>query len=227
MALLLTGVQAKAAKWQKLKPLETYPASAYTLGKSVGYMEIRGYKTKKSKKAYKVLPLYTIPLKSYSQDIIQRFKSLKPKHTQKSNMHAFTYGNAFFINKKGKMFQMDMKEDVIGLLGKVDTPAELQLVLKLSYYNQGQYYRSTAKGYEVKIFEHIKGCVNLKRTVLVDENGNVSNKELSYFRKGCKNRKHTQFVSNKKISYKLNFRTKNPSKIPSKAPTDPKPKQKT
>jgi len=200
--LLLTGVHAKGAKWQKLKPLEDYPPTAYTLDQRVGYMEIRGYNSRKSKEAFTVLPLYTIPLNSYSPDIVKKFSRLKPKYTEKSNINSFfIHGNAFFIDKNGKMFQMDMKEDITGLLGKIDTPAELQLVLKLSFYEQGQYYRKTAKGYEVKIFEHIKGCVYSKRTVLVDKDGDITDKEFSYFRKGCKNRRHTQFINNKKNSY--------------------------
>ena len=46
----MTGVHAKGAKWQKLKAIDTYSASAYHLKENVAYMEIRWYATKKGKK---------------------------------------------------------------------------------------------------------------------------------------------------------------------------------
>jgi len=200
LILLLTVVHAKNAKWQKLKPLNTYKGNAYNLKENVAYMEIRGYKTKKSKKASETLALYKKPLKSYPDDMISKFRALTPKYSTKADIGS--NGNAFFIDTEGKIFQMDMKKDIVSLLGTINTPAEVQLVLSLNYEDYGRYVRKTSKGYQVKSIDQLKGCTSLKRVVFVDKLGNYSSDyKYTLLRKGCKKRKHTQFIKSKKMNY--------------------------
>ena len=201
LVLLLTGIHAKAAKWKKLKPLDAYKGTAYNLKENVAYMEIRWYASKKSKKVNKTLVLYRKSLKSYPADVIAKFEALRPKYSTKADIGAA--GNAFFIDVNGKMFQMDMRRDVVSLLDKIDTPAEVQLILNFGHEEYGKFYKKTAKGYKVKTSEPLGGCTSISRVQRIDKAGNFSNDRASstLLRKGCKKRKHTRFVSNKKISY--------------------------
>ncbi len=200
LLLMISGLQARNGKWQKLEPLKSYPGSAYNLKENVAYMEIRRYSTKKSKNASETLALYRKPLKSYSEDIIAKFKALTPKYLKNADLGS--YGNAFFIDTKGKMFQMDMKKDIISLLGEIDTLAEVQLVLWLNHEKYGKYYKKIVKGYTVKTSEPLAECTSLSRVVQIEKSGKyIYTSSSTLLRKGCKKRKHTQFVSNKKINY--------------------------
>lgn len=51
----------------------------------------------------------------------------------------------------GKMWRMNMIEDVIGIFGEIDTPAEVQAVLRLRNKHAGDSYRKTSKAHEVSI----------------------------------------------------------------------------
>ncbi len=199
--LLLTGIQATGGKWQKLKPLKMYSGSAYHLKKNVAYMEIRWYASKKSKKRVKTIALYRKPLDSYPQHIITNFKSLKPRYSKNADIFN-PPGNAFFIDSNGKMFQMDMKKDIISLLGKIDRPAEVALVLYLNRAEGSHYCKKISKGYRVKIVRKLKDCTSMVRQGNVDRSGKYTNPfRYNLQRKGCKKRKHTQFVHNQKINY--------------------------
>jgi len=200
LLLLTMGIYAKGAKWQKLKPLETYPSSAYHLKENVAYMEIRWYATKKGKKVTKTLKLYRKPLESYTNEIISKFRSLKPKYSDKADI-GWT-GNAFLIDTSGKMFQMDMRKDIIGLLGKIDRPAEVELILYLNHEEGKHYFKKSSKGYKIKSVEKLKGCTSMVRQGNVDMSGKYTYTfRYNLQRYGCKKRKHTKFVHNKKVNY--------------------------
>jgi len=199
LALLIVSVNAKAAKWQKLKPLNAYNGSAYNLKENVAYMEIRWYESKKSKKVSKTLALYRKSLKSYPADVIAKFESLTPKYSTKADIG--TAGNAFFIDVNGKMFQMDMRNDVVSLLDKLDTPAEVQLIQHFFNGENAQYYRKVSKGYETKWIYLIKGCAYGKNISLINKNISWYDAKFTLFRKGCKKRKNTKFIRSKKVSY--------------------------
>jgi len=158
VSLFLT-IESEAGKWQKLKPLSSYGGESYRLNDNVIYMQIRGYGEKKSSKANEILTLSKEPKQSYPHSVMEKFKNLKPKYSSRADITTMGYGNAFFIDRDGKMFQMDMRENIISLLGEIDRPAELQLLLRLGHYEEGEYYRKSSKGYEVKISYPIKGCV--------------------------------------------------------------------
>ena len=200
LLLIVTGVHAKGAKWQKLKTIDTYSGSAYHLKENVAYMEIQWYATKKGKKVRKTLKLYRKPLESYPAEIISKFKSLKPKYS--NNADISWSGNAFFIDTKGKMYQMDMRKDIISLLGKIDRPAEVELILYLNHAEGIHYFKKTSKGYKVKTVKKLKGCTSMVRQGMVYKSGKYTDAfTYDLQRKGCKKRKHTKFVHNKKVNY--------------------------
>ncbi len=89
-------------------------------------MEIRTYLSRKNTKPTQTFKLYKKPLKSYSKDTIKKFNALRAKYSKRADIRA--NANAFFIDTKGKMFQMDMKKDIVVLLGEIDTLAEVQYV---------------------------------------------------------------------------------------------------
>ena len=200
LLLLMTGVYAKGSKWQKLKSLDRYPGSAYHLKENVAYMEIRWYSTNKGKKPTKTLKLYRKPLESYPDEIVSKFRLLKPKYSNSADISGF--GNAFFIDTKGKMYQMDMKKDIISLLGTIDRLAEVELVLYLNYVEGRHYFKKTSKGYRVKIVQSLKECTGMVQQGNVDTSGKYTYKfRYNLQRKGCKKRKHTRFIHNKKVNY--------------------------
>ena len=200
LALLIVSVNAKSAKWQKLKPLNAYNGSAYNLKENVEYMEIRWYATKKGKKITKTLKLYKKPLESYPKETISKLRLLKPKYSNDADI-GWT-GNAFFIDTKGKMYQMDMRKDIIGLLGKIDRPAEVELILYLNNAEGRHYFKKTSKGYKTKSVEKLKGCTSMVQQGNVDTSGKYTYTfRHNLQRSGCKKRKHTKFVHNKKVNY--------------------------
>ena len=147
--VLITEMYSKSDTWQELKPLDIYSSSAYNLKENVAYIEIRWYATKKGKKVIKTLKLYRKPLESYLSDIISKFRSLKPKYSDKADIE--WTGNVFLIDTKGKMFQMDMRKDIIGLLGKIYRPAEVEHILYLNNEEGRHYFKKTSKGYKIKM----------------------------------------------------------------------------
>ena len=139
-------------------------------------------------------------MESYPKEIIFKFRSLKPKYSNDADISGF--GNAFFIDTKGKMYQMDMRKDIISLLGKIDRPAEVELVLYLNYVEGRHYFKKRSKGYKVKIVQSLKDCTGMVQQGNVDTSGKYTYKSrYNLLRKGCKKRNHTRFVHNKKVNY--------------------------
>ena len=199
VVLLLTTANAKSPKWQTLKTIKAYRGSDYHLKADVSYMEIRWYASKKSKKVTNLLKLYKKPLESYPKETISKFKSLKPKYSNRADIG--WSGNAFFINTKGKMYQMDMKKDIFSLLGKIDKPAEIALVLYLNNVEGKHYYKKISNGYKIKSIEKLKACTNRVEYGRVNKNGTYTPAEDALQRIGCKKRKKTKFIHNKKVNY--------------------------
>lgn len=199
LGLIMMGTCAEGAKWQKLKALDNYKGSAYHLKDNVAYMEIRWYATRKGKKVTKTLKLYRKPLESYPKETISKFRSLKPKYS--NNADIGWLGNAFFIDTEGKMYQMDMRKDIISLLGKIDKLAEVELILYLNHAEGRHYFRKTSKGYKIKTVEKLKGCTSMVGQGMLDRSGKYTQFRDNIQRKGCKKRKHTKFIHNKKVNY--------------------------
>jgi len=198
--LLLLTLYLEGAKWKKLKPIDSYDGSRYHLKENVAYMEIRLYQNKNSREAMKILALYRKPLESYPKDIITKFKALRPNYSDNADIKM--YGNAFFIDTDGKMFQMDMQKDIISLLGDIDRDAEVELLLWLKHVEYASYYKKSAKGYKIKIAEPLTKCAILERYDSIYRRGEYHfDSNYRVVRSGCKKRVNTQFIYNKKINY--------------------------
>jgi len=195
------SLHAKDTQWQKLKPLEAYVGSAYHLKERVAYMEIRTYSSRKNTKPTQIFKLYKKPLKNYSKDTIKKFKALRAKYSKRADIRA--NANAFFIDTKGKMFQMDMKKDIVVLLGEIDTLAEVQLLLWLRYEKYAKRCKRTANGYTIKVSEPMAKCTNRNSIIKINKAGNYVTDNAKFYlqRRGCKKRVHTRFVHHKKINY--------------------------
>ena len=160
LILLMTGLHAKGAKWQKLKALYTYQASAFHLKDFISVMEIRCYSTYDNYKKYNKptirMKFYKTPLKLLDSKLVKRFQNATPDLSKSGNIHrtsksSVEISNAFIIDNSGSILKMNEIVDVIGFMGEVDTPAEAQLILWLHNKREGTKYHKTSKGYEVII----------------------------------------------------------------------------
>ncbi len=206
LILLATGVHAKSIKWQELKPLKAYPASAYTLKNGVEYLEIREYyngvkDTKYKIETYRVtVPMGETSFKSFSPEMVKKFKALSPNLSKQTNIKKSSFclmsgcasriSNGFMIDRRGKMWRMNRAKDVIEMLGEIDTPAEAKLVLWLNNKNRGlsdknykDKYRKTSKGYTV-ISEYDNSimnfgeCGNFTYRISINKKGKITEKKL-------------------------------------------------
>ena len=206
LALLITGIHAKGAKWQKLKPLKEYPASDYNLKEGVEYLEIREYyngvkDTQYRTKTYNVtVPMGRTSLKSFSPKMVKKFKTLSPNLSKQTNIKESRFcllsgcvsriSNGFMIDSHGKMWRMNTVKDVIGMLGEIDTPAEAKLVLWLndknrdiSDENHKDKYRKTSKGYAViseydNSIDNFGECGHFTYRINISKKGKITEKKL-------------------------------------------------
>ncbi len=160
LTLLVTGLHAKDAKWQKLKALYKYQTSAFHLKDFISVMEIRCYSTYDNYKKYNKptikMKFYKTPLKLLDSKLVKRFQNSAPNLSKSGNIHrtsksSVEISNAFIIDNSGSILKMNEIVDVIGFMGEIDTPAEAQLILWLHNKREGTKYRKTSKGYEVII----------------------------------------------------------------------------
>ncbi|MEA1893351.1 MAG: hypothetical protein U9N33_11675 [Campylobacterota bacterium] len=193
LILLTTEIQAKE-RWKSLKHISQYPVSAFNLQEGIEYLDVRQYavneKNKLKRKSYKsVLSLYRTPLTSFDSKIVKKFHKLTPNISSKSNIVIhdiqsdgvgchYLY-NGFTIDDQGKILRMNMVEDIIGFLGEIDTPAELQAVLWLNNKKSGDLYRKTSKGYEAIIeYEDNGYCKKFKYKATVNKKGEITQYKL-------------------------------------------------
>lgn len=206
LSLLLTGLHAKAAKWQKLKSLKEYSGSDYALKKGVEYLEIReyfrgvkdkGYNTKK----YEVtVSMQGSALKSFNTEIVKKFKASIPNLSKQTNIKASTFclmrgcvsriSNGFMIDSHEKIWRMNEVSDLIGMLGEVNTPAEAKIVLWLhdnrrdiSDKNHKDKYRKTSKGYTViseydNSIDNFGECGNFTYQINISKKGKITENKL-------------------------------------------------
>lgn len=160
LVLLVTGVHAKSAKWQKLKPLYAYGESDFHLKDDIVICEIRRYGTYNNFKKYNKptieMKYYKTPLKLLDRKLVKKFKNAAPNLSKSGNIHrtsktSVEITNAFTMDNRGNILKMNEIVDVLGFMGEVDTPAEAQLILWLYSKLEGSKYRKTFKGYEVLI----------------------------------------------------------------------------
>ncbi len=206
LVLLITGVHAKGAKWQELKALKEYPANAYKLKEGVEYLEIRNYIKGNKDKRYNIkkysvtVSMQRTPLKSFSPKMVKKFKALSPNLSKQTNIKSSTFclmsgcvsqiSNGFMIDSHGKMWRMNTTEDIIDMLGKIDTPAEAKLVLWLNNKNRStsdedhkDKYRKTSNGYTV-ISEYENSIMNFGECghftyrININKKGKITGKKL-------------------------------------------------
>jgi len=209
IVLLVLLTFTAEAGWKALKKSEEYPGNAYHLKENVGYMEIRLYQSKKSEKANKSIVLYRKTLSSYPKSVVSKFKDLTKRYSDTDIAYRIRdHGNAFFIDIEGKIFWTDETKDVKMLMGEIDTPAELALSLWLSYENGWQTYEKRSNGYKIKRTTRISKCMDDSVVGSVDRNGNTDIGEdvRHVIRKKCNKRKHTQFITHKKIDYESYYK---------------------
>ena len=160
LILLLTGVDAKDVKWQDLKRIYKYPASAFHFKDDISVMEIRRYDTYDNYKKYNKptieMRFYKTPLNLLDSKLVKRFKNSAPNLSKSGNIHrtlknSVEISNAFIINNSGDILKMNEIVDVISFMGEIDTPAEAQLILWLHSKRKGTKYRKISKGYEIII----------------------------------------------------------------------------
>ena len=136
-----------------------------------------------------------VTLDSFDAKTLKQFRNLKPKYSAKANLK--NKGNAFFIDDKGKMWQMDMIEDVISLLGEIDTPAEAQFVLWLHQNRNAKVYSKTSSGYKMLV-EVYKGKKCHLDEVLVSRKGKLTSKRS---KRKCQKRAKKEMIKNRYIKY--------------------------
>ena len=192
---LTTAIQAKNHKWQPLKEISEYSASAFNLKKGIEYLEVRQYEVneenKLRNKPYKtVLSFYRKSLNSFDNKTVKKFHKITPNLSKQSNISIHSLEsdgigchyryNGFSIDATGKMFSMNMIEDIVGFLGEINTPAEAQAVLWLHNKHKGNSYRKTSKGYDIIIEyeDSIAYCKAFKYRATINKRGQISKYKL-------------------------------------------------
>ena len=151
--------------FKKLKPLKAYSPNSYNLAKDIKYLELRLYTifsanmgNRNSTPQYKIVA--TAKRGAVSKGLIKKLRRYPPLLSKKADIHSSGIcvmsgcssikGNAFVIDNKNKMWKMDEASDVLTYLGKIDTEAELKMVLwvKSIKYDNSK-YRKLKDGYEV------------------------------------------------------------------------------
>ena len=206
LILLLTGLHAKSAKWQELKSLKEYSASAYMLKEGVEYLEIRNYIRGMKDKRYNIkkydvtVSMQRLSLESFSPKMVKKFKALSPNLSKQTNIKRSGFclmsgcvsriSNGFMIDSHGKMWRMNTVNDVIGMLGEIDTPAEAKLVLWLNNKNRGisddnhkDKYRKTSKGYTIiseydNSIDNFGECGHFTYRINISKKGKITEKKL-------------------------------------------------
>ena len=172
ITLLLT-LTANAA-WKPLKSLDYYGPKAFTLKKSVAYMEIRKYTEtyipnasgngNTTKKKSLVFRMYRHTLSSFGSAKKYTFQKISPKKSYVFKKGSYAslgpwakwYYAAFMLDDAGKPWRLENMQDVIDMVKPIDTPADLSLVLWL--YSDAQ-DRSEPKSYSAKYRKSGRGYV--------------------------------------------------------------------
>ena len=187
--------------FKKLKALKAYSPNSYNLAKDIKYLELRRYTYSNSKNLTKrgTSPRYELiavaKRGSVSKKLIKKLRSYPPILSKKADIHTsgicimsgcnFLKGNAFVIDNKNKMWKMDEASDVLTYLGKIDTEAELKMLLwvKSIKYDNSK-YRKVKNGYEViaeydNSINNVGECGHFVYRLRVSKWGDISERLLS------------------------------------------------
>lgn len=205
LVLFSSTINAKSSKWHTLKALEPYSASEYTLKEGVEYLEIRSYIRSIQSKIYSdryvvVAKFGNKTLDSFEPKVVEKFKASPPNLSEKTNIRKYGFcimagctsyiGNAFMIDKNKKIWRMNEVSDVINMLGVVDTPAEVKLVLWLNDnhrstndMNHKDKYLKTSTGYSVlseydNSMSNLGECGLFTHEISINKQGKITQKKL-------------------------------------------------
>lgn len=191
---MVTGLYAKEMKWHAAETIHMYTfdqSRVFNLKDHVEYLKIQWVENGKNK----YMTIRRVTLDDFDARTVKQFRNLKPKYSAKANLK--NKGNAFFIDDKGKIWQMDMIEDVISLLGDIDTPAEAQLVLWLHQNRNAKVYSKTSGGYKMLVEVYERGKCHLDE-VLVHRNGKLTSRRS---KQKCQKIAKKQKIKNRYIKY--------------------------
>ncbi len=205
MFLASFGLYAKG--FIPLKPLGEYKSSDYNLKEEVAYLEIRGYfgEAKSVQEVYnettyqKEIAIHAKSDGFLDENISTNLKVIKPnlkdsdirKDKMCRFMGCFYKANTAVAALKDKnITSLNKVSDVTVMLGKIDTSAELKLVLWLNDSNKNltdhkhsESYKRVKNCYEV-ISVHENSVMNIgecgvfKHKLLVNEKGEIEKKIL-------------------------------------------------
>lgn len=206
LSFFISTIYAKAVQWQKLKAVKSYISSEYHLKEGVEYLEIRNYYRGINDKGYNIkgyrvtVSMQKSGLTSFSLDIVEKFKASSPNLSKETNIKRTGFclmsgcfsniSNGFMIDSHEKIWRMNMVEDVVGMLGEIDTPAEVKIVLWLNDKNRGtsdenykDKYKKTAKGYTViseydNSVDNIGECGHFTFKIHISKDGKITEKKL-------------------------------------------------
>lgn len=168
--LIFLGCSNSALK--TFQPIKEYKIDEYKLKKGVEYLEIREYIQSPSQSKYDIENYGTIitmqskPLESFSPKLMKAFKKIKPNLGKESNIRSSRFclmrgctsriSNGFMIDSNNKIWVLNEVKDILEMIGEVDTPAEVNLVLwlndkhrSISDKNYKDKYRKTSEGYTI------------------------------------------------------------------------------
>ena len=194
LVFVMTGLYAKEMKWHASETVQMYAfdqSRVFNLKDHVKYLKIQWEENGKNE----YMTIKRVTLDSFDAGTVKQFRNLKPKYSAKANLK--NKGNAFFIDDKGKMWQMDMIEDVISLLGDIDTPAEAQLVLWLHQNRNAKVYSKISNGYKMLVEVYKGGKCHLDE-VLVSKKGKLTSKRS---KRKCQKIAKKQKIKNRYIKY--------------------------
>lgn len=189
LGLMITGGYAQDIKWKKLETLGY--RSGFNFKKNVRYLKI----VWKEKGEDHWLTIKKDSLDSFSAKTVKQFNNLNPKYSQKADIKY--KGNAFFIDSKGKIWQMDMVKDVMSLMGDIDTPSEAQLAVWLHKGKNAKEYSKASKGYKLRV-ETYKNKKCYLDEIFVSKKGTLTSKRL---KRGCQIIAKKKHIKNKYIKY--------------------------
>ena len=197
--------QESTDQWQKLKPLEDYSPDDFNLKKGVEYLEIRTYHKGQKEKKYRTkdysiaIRMGETPLSFFEPKLIKAFKKIAPNLSNETNIKQVGFclmsgcvskiSNGFMIDSHNKMWVMNTTEDILNMIGEVDTPAEAKLVLWLDDKRMGEpeediyQYQKVDNGYKI-LYEYDNSLSNLGECghfiyeMFITKNGKITQKKL-------------------------------------------------
>ena len=180
--LLFTSVHASGTKWQKLKPVHLYLPSAFHLKTDVKCLVMKTCMTKVNKKVCEGKSFTSVNI--CKTPLIKRFQKLEPKAGKEDNIRKKVLPNSitngFGLDEKSTIWRLNEVEDILNVLGEIDTEAEAQFALWLYGKPEAKRYKKTKNGYEMRIErENILPCdgkSDYKETVLYQTSVNKKGK---------------------------------------------------